>query len=64
MEDPTKYELEALRDAGTSCGVYLEGIRKTDLATLTPEEFDEFIDTVCTGFIDSMRRQTGMTLKR
>ena len=37
-----RYEEQALADAGDAAGAYLDGIGKTDLATLTEEEWAEF----------------------
>lgn len=44
--DPTKPELDALMVAGQAGGEYLESIRKTDLATLSEDEWTTFLSCV------------------
>jgi hypothetical protein len=46
MLDPTAYETQALAIAGEKAGEYLESIGKTDLATLTGEEWTLFLTTI------------------
>jgi hypothetical protein len=59
MIDPTPYEQTAMENAGEQAGQYLEALGKTDLATLTAEEWATFINVVCTGYIDSIQEQMG-----
>jgi hypothetical protein len=44
--DPTRHESQALAVASDKAGEFLESINKTDLATMTPEEWATFIQTV------------------
>lgn len=53
----TGHELFARRKAGDAGGQYLDGIGKTDLATLSDEEFLAFITAVIEGFGTSMRQR-------
>lgn len=49
---------EAARDkAGEMAGAYLDGIGKTDLATLSADEWATFLHQVIVGFEASLRRQ-------
>lgn len=54
MIDPSDIEKCAMDDAGTLGGAYLDSIGKTDLATLTKEEWNAFIEVVCGGYAGSM----------
>ncbi len=54
MIDPTEYEREAIAHGGVQAGEYLEALGKTDLATMTTEEWDAFIEVVCTGYVERL----------
>lgn len=56
MPDWTKHEEAALEEASANGGEYLESIKKTDLATLTPEEWGLFVESIVIGFCDGMRK--------
>lgn len=43
----------AIEDAATCAGEFLDELGKTDLATLTPEEWINFIATVCVSYDDA-----------
>lgn len=43
-------ERQAAQRGGEEGGGYLEAIGKTDLADLTPEQWDEFVETVIQGY--------------
>lgn len=51
------FEAAARDDAGEMAGAYLDTIGKTDLATLTAEEWQGFLHQVIVGFEDSLRRR-------
>lgn len=55
MIDPTPNEMQAMTVGGQHGGEYLEGIGKSDLATLTETEWDRFLDAVITGYCDQLR---------
>lgn len=55
MIDPTPNETEAMTVGGQEGGAYLESIGKSDLATLSATEWDQFIDVVVTGYCDHLR---------
>jgi hypothetical protein len=52
MIDPTPNEIAAMRHAGHMAGEYLDSIAKTDLATLSIEEWHSFIECVVTGYCE------------
>ena len=54
MIDPTEYEREAIAHGGVQAGEYLEALGKTDLATMTEQEWDAFIEVVCTGYVERL----------
>ena len=49
------YELEAVEKAGERAGSYLDGLGKTDLALLSPEEWNYFLREIIEGFGAAMR---------
>ena len=57
--DLDRYEELALLAGGQEAGAYLEQIGKTDLALLTPEEWESFLRLVLIGYADRMREQIG-----
>lgn len=58
MIDPTDLELAAMDEAGNLGGEYLDEIKKTDLSSLTLEEWQTFIRVVCGGYVDSVVAMT------
>lgn len=50
MIDPTKTEIEAMQEGARMGGEYLDSIKKTDLATMSYQEWMTFIEVICTGF--------------
>ena len=56
-DELSEIELAALVDAGNAGGAYLDSIGKTDLATLTAEEYAAFIHAAFNAFGGSMRRR-------
>lgn len=57
MVDPSEFEKQAMVEGGELGGEYLDYISKTDLATLTAEEWAMFVESVITGYQESMQRQ-------
>ena len=45
------FEIEAILKGGQFGGEYLDSIGKTDLCTLTAEEWQIFLTSVCTNFL-------------
>lgn len=55
--DLNRLEWTALREAGEAMGGYLDGLGKTDLAALSPEEFETALATAIWGYGEAMARQ-------
>lgn len=55
MIDPTPNERAALSNAAQMGGEYLDSLGRTDLATLTTDEWEYFIEAVVTGYCDHLR---------
>ena len=60
MRDATPNEKQAMQNAGNMGGEYLDSIGKTDLASLTQAEWTCFVECVCTGYTDAMRKLRAM----
>ena len=52
-----EYEIGSRREGAEKAGAYLDTIGKTDLATLTREEFDELWVAFMNGFEQAMQRK-------
>lgn len=50
MPTPEQHDLDAALYGGKMGGEYLEEIGKTDLATLTVQEWQTFLECVCFGY--------------
>lgn len=50
------YEQRARDEAGDAAGAYLDGLGKSDLASLTQDEWRGFLDQVIVGFETALRR--------
>lgn len=57
MVDATEAEEDALMKGGEVAGEYLDAINKTDLATLTADEWRTFLCKVLAGYSDAMRAE-------
>lgn len=55
MIDPTPNEIAALDHGGRMGGEYLDGLGKTDLATLSLEQWRTFVEAVVTGYCDRLQ---------
>ena len=59
MIDPTPNDMAAMQAGGHLAGEYLESIGKSDLVTLTTEEWSTLIEVVVTGYCDTLRDLAG-----
>ena len=59
MIDPTPNEQAAMAAGGDAAGEYLEGLGKSDLATLSQPEWRQLIEIVVTGYCDALRELAG-----
>ena len=55
MIDPTPNEKAAFEHGGAMGGAYLDSIAKTDLETLSRDEWLIFVEVVVTGYCDHLR---------
>ncbi len=55
MIDATPNESAAMQHGGQMGGEYLDSIAKTDLATLSTEEWATFVECIVTGYCDQLR---------
>jgi hypothetical protein len=51
------FEADAALEAGEQAGAFLEDCGTTDLAQLTPEQWQEFLRRLLTGFEQALRRR-------
>ncbi|MEO5375097.1 MAG: DUF6511 domain-containing protein [Alphaproteobacteria bacterium] len=59
MIDPTPNEIAALVHGGRMGGEYLDGLGKTDLATLSLEQWRTFVEAIVTGYCDRLQGLAG-----
>lgn len=50
MTDIQDWEIPVILHGGAMGGEYLESIGKSDLATLTPAEWQAFLEVICTNY--------------
>ena len=55
MIDPTPNETAAMVEGGKAGGAYLDSLGRTDLALLSEEEWDTFVEVIVTGYCDHLR---------
>lgn len=55
MIDPTPNEIAAMIAGGKAGGEYLDSLGKTDLAMLSEQEWDIFVEAIVTGYCDHLR---------
>ena len=54
MTDPNAIELAAMAHASDKAGEFIEALCKTDMAKWSQEEWAQFIEVVCGGYVDSL----------
>ena len=59
MIDPTPNEIAALEHGGRMGGEYLDSLGKTDLAALSLEQWQTFVEAIVTGYCDHLRALAG-----
>lgn len=55
MIDPTPNERAAMEAGGIAAGEYLESLARTDLASLSVEEWRTLIEVIVTGYCDALQ---------
>jgi hypothetical protein len=54
MVDPNEHELAAMAAASDAAGGFIESIGQTDMARWTPQQWQQFIETVCGSYVDHL----------
>lgn len=55
--DANEFELAAMATAANRAGEFIESTQQTDMAQWTPEQWSQFIEVVCGGYVDSLMAQ-------
>jgi len=56
MIDVTPNEQAAMDNGGRMAGEYIDHLGKTDLATMTDEEWKRIVECIVTGYVESMQK--------
>lgn len=62
MKTPTAHEIQAMSDAGMEGGKYLDNLGVSDVGALSFDQWNEFVQTICVAFCDSMRLRAGLIM--
>ena len=54
MVDPNEHELAAMMSASERAGEFIESLGKTDMAAWSREQWGQFIEVICTGYVDKL----------
>jgi hypothetical protein len=54
MVDPNEHELAAMAMASDAAGAFIDSLGKTDMARWTPQQWHQFIETICGGYVDHL----------
>ncbi len=54
MVDPNEHELAAMAAASDRAGEFIEHLGKTDMAQWTGQQWSQFIEVVCGGYVDAL----------
>ncbi len=57
MIDKSPSEKLALNDAAVAAGHFIEAHGVYDFMKFTPDQFDEFIEAIVTGYVESLQKQ-------
>lgn len=57
MVDPTEHELAAMSAASDLAGEFIESVKETDMANWTREQWGQFIEIICGGYVESLCAQ-------
>jgi hypothetical protein len=57
MVDPTEHEMLAMVAASDRAGQFIEAQRTTDMALWKPETWQQFIEVICGGYVESLCEQ-------
>ena len=54
MVDPNEHELAAMMSASERAGEFIESIGITNMAGWSREQWGQFIEVICTGYVDKL----------
>jgi hypothetical protein len=54
MIDANEHELAAMMQASDRAGEFIESLGKTDMAAWSREQWGQFIEVICTGYVDKL----------
>jgi hypothetical protein len=57
MVDPTEHEMLAMAAASNRAGEFIEKLGKSDMAKWSPQQWNQFIEVVCGGYVESLCEQ-------
>jgi len=54
MIEANEHELAAMMQASDRAGEFIESLGKTDMAAWSREQWGQFIEVICTGYVDKL----------
>lgn len=57
MIDANEAEIAAMIAASERAGEFIESVPSTDMAAWTEEQWHQFIEVICTGYVESLGEQ-------
>ena len=54
MIDANEHEIAAMMNASDRAGEFIETVGDTDMAEWSPEQWGQFIEVICTGYVDKL----------
>jgi hypothetical protein len=54
MIDANEHELAAMLNASDQAGEFIETVGGTDMAEWSREQWNQFIEVICTGYVDKL----------
>lgn len=57
LTDANEFELAAMANAAERAGEFIESTRQTDMAQWSQEQWHQFIEVVCGGYVEGLMSQ-------
>lgn len=57
LTDANQFELAAMGTAANRAGEFIESIKQTDMAQWSAEQWSQFIEVICSGYVESLMQQ-------
>ena len=57
LTDANQFELAAMATAADRAGEFIESTRQTDMAQWSGEQWSQFIEVICGGYVDGLMAQ-------